>query len=83
MRYNKEHCDLSIFPTRTTFDETRYKNKELVPSNNTYVTVDGFFDHIDIDCHIGQPTLFHVFVDNIGFRGRAILLPRTHGNQCL
>ena len=47
MQYNKEHCDLSIFPTRTTFDETRYKNKELIPSNNTYVTVDGFFDHID------------------------------------
>ncbi len=30
-------------------DDTRYKTKKPVPSNNTYVAVDGFLDHICVD----------------------------------
>ena len=40
-------------------DDTRHKTKKLVPSNNTYVAVDGFLDHICAD-------MFHVIMVDVG-----------------
>src|SRR4051794_36126315 len=44
-----------------------------MPSNNTYVTAEGFPTHIDINVNTGHLALFHISVDNINFLGKAAL----------
>jgi hypothetical protein len=43
-----------------------------IPSNNTYVAVEGFLNRVELGTG-GWPMLFHVNVDNINFLGRAVL----------
>jgi hypothetical protein len=69
----KTQRNLSTFPVRAHFDEARYKNKKPLPSNNTYVAVEGFITEVEIDPDTAQPSLFHVSVDNISFLGKAVL----------
>src|SRR5216684_2499497 len=76
----KAQRHLATFPIRATFDDVCYKRKKPVPSNNTYVVVDGFLDHIEFD-HNAHPSLFHVSIDTIGFLGRATTPARTQCNQ--
>src|SRR6266487_1979202 len=64
---------LSTLPIRAHFDDLRYKNKKPMPSNNTYVAVEGFLTHFDMDVNTGHPSLFHINVDNINFLGKAAL----------
>lgn len=69
----KTQRNLSTLPIRAHFDETRYKNKKPLPSNNTYVAVEGFVTEVEIDSDTAQPYIFHISVDNISFLGKAVL----------
>jgi hypothetical protein len=67
---------LSILPIRAHFNSNKYKVKKPIPSNNTYVSMEGFLEDIEIDT-TGRVSLFHVSVDNINFLGKATLSPST------
>ena len=58
---------------RAHFDETRYKNKKPIPTNNTYIAVEGFLNNVIVDSKSGTSTIFHFSVDNISFLGKAVL----------
>jgi hypothetical protein len=70
----KDHRHLSSFPLRAHFSDAKYKNKKPIPSNNSYVAVEGFLTEIDTDS-TGQVSLFHIDADNIGFLGKAVIQP--------
>ena len=55
------------------FDETRYKNKKPIPTNNTYVAVEVFLNNVKVDSNSGTPTISHINIDNISFLGKAVL----------
>src|SRR5436190_11626701 len=63
--FYKAQRNLSMLPIRAHFDTARYKNKMPMPSNNTYVSVEGFLNHVDFDPITGNTSLFHISVDNI------------------
>ena len=71
--FYKTQRNLSTLPVRAHFDETRYKNKKPIPTNNTYVAVEGFLNNVEVDSKSGTPTIFHFSVDNISFLGKAVL----------
>lgn len=56
----------SVLPVQAHFNSNKYKNKKPIPSNNTYVSIEGFLEDVDTDS-IGHATRFHVSVDNINF----------------
>lgn len=70
----KNNRALSILPVQADLNSNKYRNKKPIPSNNTYVSVEGFLDDIETDTE-GHATRFHVSVDNIGFLGRATFPP--------
>jgi len=70
--FHRTQQQLASFPTQAHFDDMRYKNKKPIPSNNTYVAVEGFLQRVEVDS-TGQPVLFHINVDNINFLGKAVL----------
>ena len=70
----KDNRALSILPVQAHFNPNKYKTKKPIPSNNTYVTIEGFLEDIETDAS-GHASLFHVSVDNINFLGRATLSP--------
>ena len=61
--FYKTQRNLSTLPVRAHFDETRYKNKKPIPTNNTYVAVEGFLNNVEVDSKSGTPTIFHFSVD--------------------
>ena len=69
----------SILPVQAHFNSNKYKSKKPIPSNNTYVSIEGFLDNVDTDCN-GRASKFHVSVDNINFLGRATISPSRTGN---
>lgn len=79
--FNKDHRNLSTLPIRAHFDDVRYKNTKPIPSNNNYVTVEGFLTHVDIDPNNAQATLFHIDAENISFLGKAVLPNNSVVNQ--
>ena len=72
----KTNRNLSVLPVRMTFNSNKYKNKKPIPSNNTYVSVEGVLYDFETDTN-GQATRFWLSVDNISFLGRASTLPST------
>jgi hypothetical protein len=66
----KDNRPLSVFPVRAHFNLKTYKAKKPIPSDNTYVSVEGFLRDIETDT-AGRATRFHMSVDNINFLGRA------------
>ena len=75
----KTNRTLSFLPVHAHFNSNKYKSKKPVPSNNTYVSFEGFLETIETDS-TGHPTSFHVSVDNINFLGRQTLTPSSTGN---
>ena len=69
--YRTKH-HLSTFLIHTHLNDTRYKKKPIL-SENTYLTVKGFITHVDINVNTGQLLLFHMYLDNISFLGKAVL----------
>lgn len=76
----KNNRTLSILPVQAHFSSNKYKTKKPIPSNNTYVTIEGFLEDIETDM-AGRVTLFHVSVDNINFLGRATLSASTASSK--
>ena len=79
--FYRDRRHLSMLPIRAYFDDVRYKNRKPVPSNNTYICVEGFVTHVDIDLDNGQVSLFHMSTDNINFLGKAVLPSGPSSNQ--
>src|SRR5260370_32302215 len=61
-------------------DDTRYKTKKPVPSNNTYVAVDGFLDHICVDTGHVIMVMWDAKL-NVARGGRAKADNRTKGSE--
>ena len=76
---NRAH---SILPVQAHFNSNKYRTKKPIPSNNTYVSIEGFLKNIDTDSN-GHATKFHISVDNINFLGRATISPSGTGNTCI
>jgi hypothetical protein len=72
--YYKSNRTLSILPVQAYFNSNKYKTKKPIPSNNMYVSVEGFLEDIETDSS-GLATRFHVSIDNISFLGRAAFSP--------
>ena len=70
----KNNCALLILPVQAHFNSNKYRTKKPIPSNNTYVSFEGFLEAIETDS-TGHATSSHVLVDNINFLWRAIVLP--------
>ena len=75
----KNNRSQSILPVQAHFNLTKYRTKKPIPSNNTYVSIEGFLEDVNTDSS-GQATSFHISVNNINFLGRASLSPSTTGN---
>jgi hypothetical protein len=78
--YYKTDRALSILPIQAHFNTNKYRSKKPIPSNNTYVSIEGFLEDIETDS-AGRATLFHVAVDNINFLGRASFSPTKAGRS--
>jgi hypothetical protein len=78
--YYKNRRAVSTLPVRAFFDSNKYKSKKPVPSDNTYVSVEGFLGDVEMD-ESGRATLFRMSVDNISFLGRAVLSASSSGSQ--
>jgi len=63
----KDHSNLSTFPVRAHFDDTKYKHKKPIPSNNINVVIEGFITEYNVDSSTGRVSLFHTNTENIGF----------------
>jgi hypothetical protein len=50
-------------------DDTRYKNRKLMPSPRSYVAIQGFLSRIEL-ADTGFPQRFHLDLDHITFLGR-------------
>lgn len=74
----KTNRALSILPIQAHFNSNKYRSKKSIPSNNTYVSLEGFLEDVETDA-TGQATLFRVSVDNINFLGKATLMPSATG----
>ena len=55
----KTNRTLSVLPVRAEFNLNKYKTKKPIPSDNTYVAVEGFLADIDTDT-TGHAFLFHI-----------------------
>ena len=79
--YYKNNWTLANLPVRAHFDSTKYQKKSPLPSNNTYVAVEGFLGDIEKDTarHI---MLLHMSVNNINFLGRVLFSPLTPTGVC-
>ena len=66
----KDHVHLSTLPIRAHFDNNRYKNKKPIPSNNSFIAVEGFVLQIELNPDTGQVSFFHVAAENITFLGK-------------
>lgn len=77
--YYKQNRTLSVLPVQAHFNSSKYKSKKPIPSNNTYVSFEGFLEDVQTDSY-GRATMFHVSVDNINFLGRSSLSPSATGN---
>jgi hypothetical protein len=66
----KTNKTLSVFPVRALFNTAKYKLKKPAPSDNSYVSVEGFLAEIETDSN-QRPLRFLVSVDNINFLGKA------------
>ena len=75
----KTNCNLSVLPVQAHFNSSKYRTKKPIPSNNTYVSIEGFLEDVETDS-TGRANKFHVSVDNINFLGRATLSPSGTGN---
>ena len=75
----KNNRGLSILPMRAHFNSNKYRIKKPIPSNNTYISFEGFLEAIETDS-TGHTMSFHVSVDNINFLGRATVMPSGPGN---
>ena len=82
MSHYKHNRTLSFLPIQAHFNSTKYKTKKPIPSNNTYVSIEGFLEDLQTDSS-GRATMFHVSMDNINFLGRASLSPSGTGNPSL
>src|SRR6266849_7955271 len=60
----------SILPICGHFNSNKYRNKKPVPSDNTYVSIEGFLDNVELD-PMGHASVFHIAVDNINFLRKA------------
>ena len=72
----KANRALSILPIQAHFNSNKYRTKKPIPSNNTYVSLEGFLEGVETDT-TGHATLFHISVDNINFLGKATLPTST------
>ena len=78
----KTNRALSVLPVRAQFNLNKYKTKKPIPSDNTYVAVEGFLADIDTDS-TGHTLLFHIEVDNINFLGKAPISATSTSGQGL
>lgn len=78
MSHYKYNHSLSFLPIQANFNSNKYKTKWPIPSNNTYVLVEGFLEEVETNS-TGHATTFHVSVDNINFLGHAMITPSTSG----
>src|SRR5258708_16915843 len=69
-----------MFPVHALFKSPKYRNKKPMPYNNTSVCVEGFLTGMELDKDTGEPSFFHVLVDNIGFLGKPCL-PKYENND--
>jgi hypothetical protein len=70
----QNNSTLSVLPVRGHFNLKKYRTNKPIPFDNTYVSVEGFLGDIETDS-AGRATLFHMWVDNINFLGRAPFSP--------
>jgi len=75
----KTNWNLSFLPVQAHFDSNKYRTKKPIPSNNTYVSIEGFLENVETD-PTGRAIMFHVSVDNINFLRWATLSPSGTGN---
>ena len=75
-KYNRS---LSILPVQAHFNSNKYKTKKPIPSNNIYVSVEGFLEDVETDSD-SHTTTFHVSVDNINFLDCSTLTLSMSGN---
>ena len=73
----KANWNLSILPIQANFNSSKYKTKKPIPSNNTYISIEGFLENVETDS-VGLATCFNVSMDNINFLGRANLSSTTN-----
>jgi|SRR5712672_3056294 len=73
MTFFKDHWHLSMLPIRAHFNNTHYKNKKPLPSNNSYIAVKGFLNQIIFNPNTGQPLFFQISAKNISFLGKVPL----------
>ncbi|KAN0107268.1 hypothetical protein V8E52_010320 [Russula decolorans] len=66
----------SILPVQAHFNSNKYRTRKPIPSNNTYVSIEGFLEDVETDTS-GCAMLFRVSVDNINFLGKAVLSTST------
>ena len=78
-KYNKMH---SFLPIRAHFDSNKYRTKKPVPSDNSYICIEGFLDDIEKD-DSGKSSLFHISIDNISFLGRTPITPASKSGTSL
>jgi hypothetical protein len=45
--YYKNDCMLSILPVQAHFNLNKYQTKKPIPSNNTYVSIEGFLEDFE------------------------------------
>ena len=76
--YKTNHM-LSILPIQAHFNSNKYRSKKPIPSNNTYVSIKGFLEDVDMDSN-GHATMFHISADNINFLKRVTIIPSATGN---
>jgi len=53
--YYKTNQNLSILPVQAHFNSSKYRTKKPIPSNNTYVSIEGFLESVETDS-CGCPT---------------------------
>jgi len=75
----KTNRALSFLPVHAHFNSNKYKTKKPIPSNNMYVSFEGFLETIETDT-TGHATSFHMSVDNINFLGTGHTFALGHRN---
>ena len=79
----KDHVHLSTLPICAHFDNNRYKNKKPIPSNNSFIAVEGFVLQIELDPDTGQVSFFHVAAENITFLGKGTNSTTPVATKCM
>ena len=78
--YYRSNRTKSCLPVQGNFLLSKYSDKKPVPTNNSFVTIDGFLTDVVTD-HFGEASLFEVSVDNISFLGKIGVSPTTSGSH--